>query len=556
MYAPAASADAAIQPNADTFRAFNVDKQRAVDEALAFYSDVANLQFRIKTNDTLNDQAPIRYAFTSINDPQWKGNTSLIGAANFPGDGTLNGDAWFPTTIYDWSAWGVPGSLTFENLLHETGHALGLKHPHDASGNGKAPVDHDSNEYTVMSYKAFLSGDVAFGGTYLQSLMMDDIAAIQYLYGANFTHNAGNTTYTWSSKTGQMTAAENDQSQTSRQPIVNKIMMTVWDGGGNDTYDFSNYSANLKVSLKPGGWTTVAPTQLPISTTAGYVAPGSIANALLYNNDLRSLIENAIGGSGDDYIIGNQADNRLEGNDGADTLEGAEGADTLLGGLGNDSLVGGVGNDSLIGGAGDDQLLGGDGNDRLDGGGGSDTLKGGLGDDVYLFGPGSGLVTIIQGDGGADRLEFGASVTTANITWIHSGNSLIANLNGRDQAILKDWYLGVNYQLTVFVGGVAQTNPGAGATIGAGASNILGSSVSDTLTGTAGADLLMGFAGDDTLIGSLGNDSLNGGVGSDTLQRRYAVRRDYGEKCQRGAGHHFCNEHLSQRKLVGWHPGL
>ena len=38
--------------------------------------------------------------------------------------------------------------------------------------------------------------------------------------------------------------------------------MTLWDGGGNDTYDFSNYTTNLSVNLQPGAWTTVSATQL------------------------------------------------------------------------------------------------------------------------------------------------------------------------------------------------------------------------------------------------------------------------------------------------------
>ena len=37
------------------------------------------------------------------------------------------------------------------------------------------------------------------------------------------------------------------------------------------------------------------------------IARGNIFNALLYNGDLRSLIENATGGSGNDSILGNQA---------------------------------------------------------------------------------------------------------------------------------------------------------------------------------------------------------------------------------------------------------
>ena len=60
---------------------------------------------------------------------------------------------------------------------------------------------------------------------------------------------------------------------------------------------------------------------------------GNVANALLYNNDARSLIENAIGGSGGDTLVANQAANRLTGNGGADTFawrsSGAAGTGSL-----------------------------------------------------------------------------------------------------------------------------------------------------------------------------------------------------------------------------------
>jgi hypothetical protein len=59
----------------------------------------------------------------------------------------------------------------------------------------------------------------------------------------------------------------------------------------------------------------------------------------LYNNDPRSYIENAIGGSGNDTIIGNAADNVLNGGPGNDKLEGGGGHDTLIGGTGNDTFI-------------------------------------------------------------------------------------------------------------------------------------------------------------------------------------------------------------------------
>lgn len=61
-----------------------------------------------------------------------------------------------------------------------------------------------------------------------------------------------------------------------------------------------------------------------------------------------SVIENAIGGGGDDTITGNTANNLLRGSWGKDTINGGDGNDTLVGGIGQDSLTGGLGNDVFV----------------------------------------------------------------------------------------------------------------------------------------------------------------------------------------------------------------
>src|SRR5262245_59159714 len=52
----------------------------------------------------------------------------------------------------------------------------------------------------------------------------------------------------------------------------------------------------------------------------GRSAPGNIANALLYNGDVRSLIENAIGGTGNDTFTGNRVNNVIDGRGGTNTF--------------------------------------------------------------------------------------------------------------------------------------------------------------------------------------------------------------------------------------------
>ena len=77
-----------------------------------------------------------------------------------------------------------------------------------------------------------------------------------------------------------------------------------------------------------------------------HFARGSIYNALQYQDDPRSLIENAIGGSGLDRITGNAAENKLDGRAGNDTLNGLAGNDTLIGGTGADRMIGGDDDDT------------------------------------------------------------------------------------------------------------------------------------------------------------------------------------------------------------------
>jgi serralysin len=146
------------------------------------------------------------------------------------------------------------------------------------------------------------------------------------------------------------------------------VYMTLWDGGGNDTYDLSNYANGMQVDIKPGRWTTMSVVQAA-NLGEGYYARGNVANALLYEGDTRSLIENVIGGAGNDFIYGNEADNRLEG------------------GAGNDYLDGDFGNDRLM----------------LQGGG-WDTARGGPGADIIYFGATFDGNDAAHGDGGADVL--------------------------------------------------------------------------------------------------------------------------------------------------------
>ena len=165
---------------------------------------------------------------------------------------------------------------------------------------------------------------------YAQTYMANDILALQTLYGANFSTQSGNTVYSWNPATGQefINGVGQPAPGGGAGGSANRVFMTVWDGGGNDTYDLSNYSTAVSINLNPGASSITSTTQLAY-LGSGHYAQGNVFNAYLYNNDARSYIDNAIGGAGNDTLVGNPIGN------------------TLAGGAGNDRITGGGGNDFI-----------------------------------------------------------------------------------------------------------------------------------------------------------------------------------------------------------------
>lgn len=327
------------------FEALNATQQAAVRGSLSNFAAVARLSFT-ETTETATQHGDLRFAMSDTPKTAW---------AYFPNAAPEGGDSWYNNSkgYYDGPGKGNYASVTF---LHEAGHAVGLEHPHEGY---VMPSERDSLEYTVMSYRSYVGASLTSGYTneswgYPQSLMMYDIAGLHHMYGADFENNAGNTTYSWSPTTGQMFINGAGQGA----PGANRVFQTIWDGGGADSYDFSNYGADLTVDLRPGHWTTTSSTQLAkLQSDGSKVAIGNIANALLHNNDARSFIENAMGGSGNDVIHGNSVGNTLIGNGGHDALFGLTGDDSLFGRAGDDALAGGPGSDTLDGGWGVDTSI-------------------------------------------------------------------------------------------------------------------------------------------------------------------------------------------------------
>ncbi len=322
-------------------------------------------------------------------------------------------------------------SYSFETYIHEIGHALGLAHGGNYNGSAVYGVDNyylnDSLAWSIMSYMQAFNDEFDFGQPgdvnnyvnasfrYIYTPQIADIIAIQYLYGDNSSAFTGNTTYGYNSNTG---VAAIDGAVNSGALMA----MTVYDDGGTDTLDFSGYGSFQVISL----------IEESLSSVLGGTYNLGIARG--------TVIENAIGGSGDDDIYGKRrgqhpagpqrrrlsvwrwrdrrsdrrrrggpagrrnrnrhgqlydrkcrrprgsADASLQHGEAAgdtffliEVLAGSSFNDTLGGDNLVNTLYGNSGNDALDGRGSLDYLFGGDGNDTLVGGAGGDYHDGGTG---------------------------------------------------------------------------------------------------------------------------------------------------------------------------------
>jgi len=336
------------------FQPFNAKQVAAAKKVLAMYDGVCNLDFQFTADPASANLRMAEADAVNVGTGDVSIDTAL-GVAPDPNFAPYfaHGDTWFNHTSYNKP---TLGSFAFASgVMHEIGHALGLKHGHmaqevqDINGavvytNPALSFDHDSLEYSVMTYRSYPGGDpnVVNAIEFPSTPMQCDILALQYLYGANYDHNSGNTVYRFDAETGAMSINGKSQGATYHH----KIFLTIWDGGGNDTISFANYKTNAVIDLNPGGWSTPWQKQLAdldITNPGQHFARGCIANAQLFGGE--GWIENGIGGSGNDSISGNAVSNALIGNAGNDYLAGFGGIDALVGGKGTDIMFGGADTD-------------------------------------------------------------------------------------------------------------------------------------------------------------------------------------------------------------------
>jgi len=292
----------------------------AIEIALQQFAKVANLSYTKTTDATLSSQL----AFRDLNLLDYYEFGTLSGAVR-ENNGTTQ--IAYAGVVYDSEIVDAPnsfqGNRDYYIILHEIGHALGLKHI--SEGEDALPFA-STLDYTIMTISGYDSGNYA---TQLNLVgpQIYDIAALQYIYGANTDYNAGDTTYLLTPEVDNSNVAFDkltiiELGQTDQ--AHGNVAYTIWDGGGIDTIDASAYDTDVTLDLRAG---------------VGNI--NTVGKNYLWTA-FNSNIENATAGSGNDIIHGNNLANTLISGAGDDTISGLEGNDTYkfaVSGDGADTII-------------------------------------------------------------------------------------------------------------------------------------------------------------------------------------------------------------------------
>jgi len=275
------------------FRVFTPEQQAATRQALAYVASVLDLRF-VETSDAAGLNTMV---FADNVQPD------SAGYALFPFNAASGSDVFIDYSGNNSGALNpIAGTYTVLTLIHEIGHALGLKHSFGTNAAVDGPflsAAEDTTQWTVMSYNSRQAD-------YYLHFAPLDIAALQYMYGVSTAAAGGNVVQL-------------------RTDVTNMV----WDGGGDDTLDGSALTQNATIYLEPGYWGFIG-NKASIISAAGQVTV-----------NFGTSIENVLGGSGNDLLVGTAVANRISGGAGNDTVSGGAGNDSFFSLSGRDIVNGG-----------------------------------------------------------------------------------------------------------------------------------------------------------------------------------------------------------------------
>jgi hypothetical protein len=236
------------------------------------------------------------------------------------------------TPYYTTNQQPVAGNMGYETLLHEIGHALGLKHPFEAIPENPAtlPTAQDTTQNTLMSYTEYPLNHA------YSSYSPYDIAALNWLYGTDGLQGSWGVGTNGRYYTG--TPAD-DTFSTDWTPASGYNVVYQGEGGA-DTLVLSVAKTSITCC------THASRQWLVISTTGG--------NELYVNPDIETIRFSDGSWSVTSLM---ELTNSMYGTEAADYLQGTPGDDSIYGFGGNDSISGGGGHDTIDGGDGIDLVI-------------------------------------------------------------------------------------------------------------------------------------------------------------------------------------------------------
>ena len=252
------------------FQTVTNSQKIAIRAALDYISSITKLTFQQVDRSTGgdNDVANINFG-TNL-------QTNSAGYAYSPNNSPAIGKTYVYINNQVNSGLGnfSPGTNGWTTVLHEIGHALGLKHPGNYNagmpGNQSGtppylPASTDNHQYSIMSYK-----DNSYTtGVTNSSYMLYDIAAIQYLYGVNANSS--------SATAGSFNFTNSTPSTT--------YLQTLWSNTGNDQINLTGMRNSSVVNLNSGSFSSINIRSNTSNQNNVSIAYGSKINSVKLSTD-------------------------------------------------------------------------------------------------------------------------------------------------------------------------------------------------------------------------------------------------------------------------------